>query len=114
MLLVEIVVLNGVLREILGAFIDLFGLSGDTWEEPFEEGLIFVIIISLLSLRVDVFVLGDDLVEVVWTGACRPLTAELLIKEAFSLVVEWCDTEESAKVGVETSLPLVELRDFLF
>ena len=64
-LLVLIIVLNGVFREILGAFIDLFGLSGDTREELFEEGLVFIVIISLLFLRVNVLVLGDDLVEII-------------------------------------------------
>ena len=64
-LLVLIIVLNGVFREILGAFIDLFCLSGDAREELFEEGLVFIVIISLLFLRVNVLVLGDDLVEII-------------------------------------------------
>ena len=90
-LLVLIVILNGVFSEILGAFIDLFCLSGDTREELFEERLIFIFTVGLLFFGVDVFMLGDDLVEIVRAGPCRPLPSELLIKEALSLVVEWCD-----------------------
>ena len=114
MLLVQIIVLNGVFSEILGAFINLFSLSGNTWEELFEEWLVFFVVISLLFLRVDILMLSYDFVEIVLAGARRPFAAELLVKETFSVVVKWCDAVQSAKILVEASLPLVELWDFLF